>query len=147
MVLQTARFILVLSLNIVIAYKCLPILLDFNDAITYCHETYNSSLVTIFTSKQIETVSNLCALNGISNCWVELNHHQLMAKNNTNIIYWKQYDSHYLDNDYCIEISKNINETRNELNKIPCDVLRHPICNVDATAELHYRRDQDSYKR
>eukprot|EP01084_Bolivina_argentea_P061735 112861_1 len=130
MVLQTARFILVLSLNIVIAYKCLPILLDFNDAIT---------------SKQIETVSNLCALNGISNCWVELNHHQLMAKNNTNIIYWKQYDSHYLDNDYCIEISKNINETRNELNKIPCDVLRHPICNVDATAdqndiELHYRR-------
>ncbi len=114
--LLITHWILVLYGNIIVPYEFSPILVDFNHAQSYCKQTYNSSLAQVFTSQQIEIVSKLCAFNGIANCWIS----SKISNNYT----------HPISNEYCLEITANVNTTQSKLNNIACNLFRHPICNI-----------------
>ncbi len=124
-----------------LGYALSTVPIAFNDAISYCSETYKSSLATIFTSQQNHIVLELCATNGTNNCWIGL-HKQI--NNNGNDWYWIHNNittnftqwSTTSNNESCAEMIVNTHTVNDHLvfqgewNKIPCNVMRYPICNA-----------------
>eukprot|EP01084_Bolivina_argentea_P142656 250603_1 len=121
--LQIPCMVFVYAIMMTDAYILSTISTDFTHAISYCKEAHNSSLATVFTVKQHQTILKLCSAKCITNCWVGL-HTQLP-------------DMSAVKDENCVEIIANIdrNDTHKfKWKKISCDLLRCPICNDPPSA-------------
>eukprot|EP01084_Bolivina_argentea_P003078 5752_1 len=116
----------VLSLHVVNPYRLSLDVVNFNDAISYCEETYNSTIATIFTLTQIEIASSLCVSNSMSGCWIRLNN---ASQNISANVEWHsiQHNQAQLLDDQCVEI---IAKSQTKWFYTGCNHynLRHPIC-------------------
>ena len=98
--------------------------LKFNDAVSYCQNTYGSSIATVYTPEQNTIVSQLCNTGKIGNCWIGLIENKWI-KSNVTVGFENWNTSGPINNvqQRCTEITE-----LGIWNHIECAEYRLPIC-------------------